>query len=78
MMTLRPTRHWFGLTDRLNPPAYTRWVNVITVGPEMARLEAEEDNPGFTAHDAYVLLGEQPWERFGLFVWRVELWKDPR
>ena len=73
----RPTRHRYGLTDR--PSAITRWVNIITIGPEFARLEAERNNPGFTAHEAYDMddaTFQAAYPRSGMQVWRVELWKN--
>jgi hypothetical protein len=65
-------RHWYGLTDRLQNPERVRWMNIITVNPEMAALEAESKNPGWTAHEAF-LLGDGP---AGLTEWRVELWPN--
>jgi hypothetical protein len=47
-------------------------MNIITVNPEMAALEAESKNPGWTAHEAF-LLGDGP---AGLTEWRVELWPN--
>lgn len=69
-MTTDIKRHWFGLTDRLHNPACVRWINVMSVGANMAALEAEAKNPGWTAHEAYITEHAPG----GMAVWRVELW----
>ena len=81
-MTTDMKRHWYGLTDRMANPSCVRWVEVVSIGPAIAALEAEAKNPGFTAHSSYVIdhfddLQHKTMDEIrktGLAVWRVELW----
>ena len=55
-----------------------RWVNVYCDTPQVARLQAEMNNPGYTAHAIRELAADCQWAPSiisdGTHFWRVELW----